>query len=121
MKPWRIWINFKPRLYADLFREIFQSLEHTEVFCWDSFQKSMKGNGGLHRESFDVIILSLAESGLPDGDLIPFLTSKAKILAFSPQGDYCLKRLPGEVDWEEIRPFGISRLISEVTPKFLVE
>jgi hypothetical protein len=38
----------------------------------------------------------------------------AKLVAFSPDGSRGLRRMPGELDWVELRPFGLSQLIVEI-------
>jgi hypothetical protein len=38
----------------------------------------------------------------------------AKLVAFSPDGTHGMRRMPGENDWVEVRPFGLSQLIVEV-------
>jgi hypothetical protein len=38
----------------------------------------------------------------------------AKLVAFSPDGTLGMRRMPGEGDWVEMRPFGLSQLIVEI-------
>jgi hypothetical protein len=40
---------------------------------------------------------------------------QAKLLAVSPSGEVGMRRMPGESQWEEFRPFGLKQLIKEVS------
>jgi hypothetical protein len=114
MSPSRLLINCKPRIYADLFRSIFQSLARVEI-VEIAPQRSQSIQGSDEEVEVDVIVLSLNVHGQPESDLANGLLQKAKVIAFSPEGDFALRRLPGRCDWEEIRPFGLDQLIQEVT------
>jgi hypothetical protein len=45
---------------------------------------------------------------------MPEFMPDAKLVAFSPDGSRGLRRMPGELDWVELRPFGLSQLIVEI-------
>lgn len=104
----RVLIDYKPRIYTDLFKSIFQSIgrvEIVEVTTWECENNS---------DGVDVIVLSLNTHGQPESDLPLEQLQNAKVIAFSPKGDYGLRRLPGENAWEEVSPFSLEQLIEEV-------
>ncbi len=106
----RILIDYKPRIYTDLFKNIFHSVGRVEIVeaLTQGCNSSDNGDGP------DVIILSLDVHGQPESSLPLEQLQNARVIAFSPKGDYGLRRLPGESTWEEIRPFSLECLIHEV-------
>lgn len=115
MKPSRVWINCRPRLYTDLFKVIFQSIEQIEVISLNNLFFSAAGGGFIGWENVDVVVLSLGQDGQPDLELVPEPLPNVKMVAFSLSGDFGMRRLLGENKWEEIRPFGLDQLLNEVT------
>jgi hypothetical protein len=106
----RVWIQYKPQLYTDLFATLLKSLESVEVVEIPiPTQEAEEGE-----ESVDVVVCSLDELGQPDLEPGLSFSSDTKLLAFSPFGDFGFRRMPGEVVWEEIRPFGFIQLVCEV-------
>jgi hypothetical protein len=66
------------------------------------------------RDDIDVVILPLDGDGEPKTSLLPDYVPDAKLVAFSPDGTLGLRRMPGEEEWIELRPFGLSQLIVEI-------
>lgn len=102
----RVWIHYHPNLYSEIFRELFQSTSLVEVVE----QPPPEGEP----RAVDVIVLSLEGHEQLTREAYSRVWPQAKFLAFSPDGDYGLKRLPGEERWEEVRPFGLAQLMDEV-------
>jgi hypothetical protein len=69
-----------------------------------------KGN-----QPVDIIVLPLNREGKPDLEMLPHVVPQAKLLAVSPTGEVGMRRMPGESQWEEFRPFGLKQLIKEVS------
>lgn len=108
----RVWINYKPRIYTEIFKYIFQSIDLVEIV---DFEPSNSGSSGVHDKDIDIVLLSLNGLEQPDIDLPEERKHEAKVIAFSSKGDYGLKRLPGKTNWEEMRPFGLKELIDELS------
>jgi len=108
----RVWINYKPRLYTELFKYIFQSLGLVDIV---ELEPTNTGRFNMHNKEIDIVLLSLNSLEQPDIELPEERTHKAKVIAFSSKGDYGLKRLPGKTNWEEMRPFGLKELITELS------
>jgi hypothetical protein len=115
MKSLRVWINYRPRLYMDLFRRAFESIGQIEVIRLNELLTSSTERGFIGWENVDVVITSLNQQGQPDMELIPDPLPDVKIIAFSPRGDLGLRHVIGGLNWEEIRPFGWNQLVCEVT------
>lgn len=109
MKNSRVWINYGTKLYTDLITSLLRSHGQVEVVEFPANDPYT-----LAHIPCDVIIFSLDSSGKPDLKLLPRAMPDAKLVAFSPSGEYGMRRLPGKGEWEEIRPFGIAQLIQEV-------
>jgi hypothetical protein len=60
------------------------------------------------------VLLSLDGLGQPDPEVPAERLKGAKVIAFSPKGDYGLRRMPGINNWEELRPFGLRELMDEL-------
>jgi hypothetical protein len=98
----RVWIAYEPRVYADVFARVLEGLGPAEIV-------------GDPSAGVDVIMLPLCdEDGRPHVNLLPDPVPDAKLVAFSPTGTHGLVRLPGRSEWEEIRPFGLGRMLAEV-------
>ncbi len=110
MSPPRVWINYKPRIYTELLTHLFQSMGLIEAVEIDPTLRAARGR----EEEIDVVLLSLDYLGQPDLEIPGEGLKKAKVIAFSPKGDYGLRRLPGKTNWEEIRPFGLKQLMDEL-------
>ena len=110
----RVWIHYEPHLYDELFTSIIQSLGNVDIVDDNSQGTSPKREEDLNWNLIDVVVLSLDEECHPDIVTLPMPLPNAKVVAFSPKGDYGLKRLPGESRWIEVRPFGLNQLIDEV-------
>jgi hypothetical protein len=109
----RVWILFEPQIYCDLFSRILQAAGLMEIISAEPEQGRLQ-EGGKVQATVDVIIYSLDNQGEPELAKLPEPPPEAKLLAFSPKGDFGLRRMPGEKYWEEVRPFGVSQLIQEV-------
>jgi hypothetical protein len=84
-------------------------IDIVEIKDSKSIPDSSQENGDV-----DVVILPLDHEGDPKLSLLPDRMPEAKLVAFSPDGSRGLRRLPGESDWVELRPFGLSQLIVEI-------
>jgi hypothetical protein len=108
----RVLILYEPRLYSDLINELIDQLGLLDIV------EVMDGKSGKNsvatQNQADVVILPLDGSGEPKINLLPDFMPDAKLVAFSPDGTRGLRRMPGELDWVEIRPFGLSQLIVEI-------
>jgi hypothetical protein len=104
-------ILYKPQLYIDLFALVLQSQDSVKIV---NINDENPYNGSGRRGQVNVVLLPVDYSGQPELALLPFPIPNAKILAFSPQGDLGLRRMPGEDNWIEIRPFGLDQLVQEV-------
>ncbi len=110
----RVLILYEPRLYSDLINELIEQLglldivEITDNVCEGELRDSD------FRDDIDVVILPLDGNGEPKMSLLPNFASQAKLVAFAPDGSLGYRRMPGEDDWVEMRPFGLSQLIVEI-------
>lgn len=110
----RLWILYKPRLYRELFKRLFQSVTTLEIIeGTTTISLFSRGKAGTGR-GMDIILLPLNESGDPDMEMLPAPPPYAKLIAFSPTGERGLRRLPGETEWEEVRPYGLGQLLLEL-------
>ena len=110
----RVLILYEPRLYSDLINELIDQLGLLDIVEVTDNQNIAESNGSQISEDIDVVILPLDESGDPKVSLLPQFMPGAKLVAFSPDGTRGLRRMPGELDWVELRPFGLSQLIVEI-------
>ncbi|HUV29072.1 MAG TPA: hypothetical protein VMW34_17050 [Anaerolineales bacterium] len=110
----RVLILYEPRLYSDLINELIDQLGLLDIVEVTDNQNITGSNGSQLSEDIDVVILPLDESGDPKVSLLPQFMPGAKLVAFSPDGSRGLRRMPGELDWVELRPFGLSQLIVEI-------
>jgi len=110
----RVWILYEPQIYRDLFSRLLLCAGRVAVVALGDTGVSRSEDGDGEQEPVDVIIFSLDKQGEPELAGLPQPPPEAKLLAFSPKGDYCLRRLPGEKMWEEVRPFGLNQLLREV-------
>ncbi len=110
----RVWIQYHPRLYLELFTRVLKSLEPVEVLGYSHPSSSPRLSEGIDPNQIDVILIPLNEQGYPELEALPVILADTKLIAFSPKGDRGLRRLPGRTDWEEIRPFGLVQLVREV-------
>jgi hypothetical protein len=104
----RVVINYRPRLYRDLFKSILQSLGPIQVV------DAAPPAGEAGSEEVDLIILPLDEHGLPEIEELSDPTRHAKVVAFSPSGEVGYRRQAGQDTWEELRPYGMRQLLREV-------
>ena len=112
MIPPRVWINYKPRIYTDIFKYLFSTMGLIEVVEISAASQDLREvNGG---KDIDVVLLSLDSLGQPDLEIPADRLKEAKVIAFSPKGDYGLRRMPGKTNWEELRPFGLKQLMDEL-------
>jgi hypothetical protein len=106
----RVWINYQPRIYSDILKEVLRTLALIDVVEVSTGARSAEENP----ISVDIALLSLDGLRQPELDLLPDRLREAKVIAFSPKGDFGLKRLPGRNNWEEVRPFGMQQLFEEL-------
>jgi hypothetical protein len=109
-----VWILYEPAIYADLFQCIFERLGIVKVIREVEPEDKSTEKAHLQQEMADVIILPLDDHGRPKTEMLPHPNPRAKLLAFSPDGEKGLRRLPGNNSWDELRPFGLSDLLFEV-------
>ena len=110
----RVLILYQPRLYSDLINELIDQLGLLDIVEVTDSKDLDEANGGTNNADIDVVILPLDDSGEPKVSLLPEFMPEAKLVAFSPDGTRGLRRMPGELDWIELRPFGLSQLIVEI-------
>jgi hypothetical protein len=110
----RVWIQYHPRLYLELFTRVLKALEPVEVVGYSHPSSSNWLFEGINPNQVDVILIPLNEQGYPELESLPLPLPDTKLVAFSPKGDRGLRRLPGRADWEEVRPFGLVQLVREV-------
>ena len=110
----RVLILYEPRLYSDLINELIDQLGLLDIVEVTDSQDFTGSNGSQNSDNIDVVILPLDDSGEPKVSLLPDFMPEAKLVAFSPDGSRGLRRMPGELDWVELRPFGLSQLIVEI-------
>ena len=97
----RVWIVYRPFIYADVWARLFDGLSSVEVVKHPS-------------AGVDVIVFPLDDSGQPEMSFLPKLLPEAKLVALSPAGNRGLVRLPGEDIWHKVQPFGLNQLFLEV-------
>lgn len=114
MRTSRVWILFKPKLYRDVFARLFKSFAFIEVIE-GSLANYGTEIGCEESDPIDIIVLSLNDEGEPDLALLPRAVPEAKLLALSPTGELGMRRLPGESQWEEVRPYSLHQLLHEVS------
>lgn len=111
----RVLINYKPRIYTDIFKHLFTTMGLIELVeipaAGQNFREMETG------KDIDVVLLSLDSLDQPDPEMPAEQLKGAKVIAFSPKGDYGLRRMPGKTNWEELRPFGLRQLMDELVPK----
>lgn len=110
----RVLILYEPRLYSDLINELIDQLGLLDIVEVTDSKDLDEANGTQYKDDIDVVILPLDESGEPKVSLLPGFMPEAKLVAFSPDGTRGLRRMPGELEWAELRPFGLSQLIVEI-------
>lgn len=108
----RVWVNYKPRIYTDIFKYIFSTMGLIEVVEIPRAGKGCRESG--KGKDIDVVLLSLDGLGNPDPDVPEECLKEAKLIAFSTKGDFGLRRMPGKTNWEELRPFGLKQLMDEL-------
>ncbi len=114
MPPLRVWVNYEPKIYTDIFKQVFQSMCQVEIVEQTPADPGFNSNGDEHT-GVDVVLLSLDGLDQSKPELNAEILGQAKVLAFSPRGDFGLRRMPGKANWEEVRPFGLKQLIDELT------
>ncbi|UCE00894.1 MAG: hypothetical protein JSV42_09330 [Chloroflexota bacterium] len=108
----RVLILYEPRLYSDLINELIEQLGLLDIVeITDNHSDPGESN---NQDNVDVVILPLDGDGIPKTSLLPSSINEAKLVAFSPDGTLGMRRMPGEEDWVEMRPFGLSQLIVEI-------
>lgn len=114
MSKTRVLIHYSPKLYSELFSSILQLLCGIEIIEPAPENNHNHGTNGNNDQEADLIILSLDGKKQPLLDNLPLKPGKSKVVAFSPEGNYGLRRMPHTSVWEELSPFGLDHLIREV-------
>lgn len=114
MKKLNVWVNYQPQIFSDLFTQLLQHignghLPEDYLECHNQIN-----NGDINWEEVDIIVLSINERGKPILEELPKPLPKAKYIAFSPYGDWGMRRMPEAKRWEKLKPFGMDRLLYEV-------
>lgn len=110
----KVLILYEPRLYSDLINELIDQLGLLDIVEVTDNQVLAEENGSDGKADINVVILPLDEAGEPKVSLLPEILPGAKLVAFAPDGTRGLRRMPGENDWVELKPFGLSQLIVEI-------
>ena len=111
----RVWIRYEPQLYCDLFTSILQGEDCVQVVDYSEVVDPCKSI--IQTELIDVIVISLDDQDRPMLELLPLPTPNVKLIAFSPRGDRGFRRYPGQEQWEEVTPYGLSNLMAEFSEK----
>jgi hypothetical protein len=96
-----VWIAYDPQVFREALIHLLRKLESVEVVENPS-------------EKVDVGIFRLADTGKLQDFFLHKTLPQAKMIVFSPRGDQAYIRLPGETNWQKVRPFGMSQLIGEI-------
>jgi hypothetical protein len=110
----RVLILYEPRLYSDLIYDLIEQLGLVDIVEVKESRGISKSNLSGDCNDVDVVILPLDGNGEPKISLLPDQLPDAKLVAFSPDGTRGLRRMPGDKNWVELRPFGLLQLIVEV-------
>lgn len=110
----RVLILYEPRLYSDLICDLIEQLGLIDIVEVKESRAISKSNPSEDCDDVDVVILPLDGNGEPKISLLPDKLPDAKLVAFSPDGTRGLRRMPGDKNWVELRPFGLLQLIVEV-------
>jgi len=110
MRRLRVWIDYQPKIYTEIFKEVIQSFGLADVLTNTSAEPAPDASLA-DSECIDLVVISLDNLGRPELNWTPERLQNSKAIAFSPNGDYGLLRLPGKTYWQEIRPFGLKQLI----------
>lgn len=110
MRRLRVWIDYQPQLYTEIFKEVFQSLGLADILTVTP-DESESNEVISDDDPIDLVVLSLDNLGLLEPERTPEHLRNSKTIAFSPKGDYGLLRSPGKTYWQEIHPFGLEQLI----------
>lgn len=110
----RVLILYEPQLYSDLICDLIEQLGLVDVIEIKTKNGSSANLLPEEKEDIDVVLLPLDNKGEPKVSLLPDLMPMAKLVAFSPDGSFGMRRLPGENTWAELRPFGLLQLVVEV-------
>ena len=110
----RVLILYEPRLYSDLINELIEQLGLLDIVEVSDNRCGCEASDPEFQDDVDVVILPLDGDGEPKMSLLPEYIPQAKLVAFSPDGSLGFRRMPGEENWVEMRPFGLSQLIVEI-------
>src|SRR4030042_4092808 len=99
----RICIQYKPQIYADCFKRIIESLGVGQVL--DLADISRQPESELNQ--LDLVVLALGANGKPELPSLFEHCSRARMVAFSPDGDSGVRRAAGGSEWEIVHPFGL--------------
>jgi hypothetical protein len=110
----RVWIQYEPRLYSEAFVRLFELSGTVEIVLTEPENGDEVSREPADWGEVDIAVLSLDDHGCPEIDSLPKAPPHAKVLAFSPVGNYGLRRLPGSTKWEVMQPFGVEELIGEI-------
>ena len=62
----RVWIQYHPRLYLELFTRVLKALEPVEVVGYSHPSSSHRLSEGINPRHIDVILIPLDEQGQPE-------------------------------------------------------
>jgi hypothetical protein len=110
----RVWVNYQPKIYSDILKQAIKSIGLVQVVEGSPADHRKKA-AGEEIDQIDVVLVSLDILGLSEIELMIGRDLQSKIIAFSPSGEFGLRRLPGNKNWEELRPFGLKQLIEELS------
>jgi hypothetical protein len=112
----KVWVNYQPKIYSDILKQAFKSIGLIEVVEGSPADYRMKA-AEEDKNQIDVVLVSLDSIGLSEIEQMTGMVLQSKVIAFSPSGEFGLRRLPGNKNWEELRPFGLKQLIEELSTK----
>ena len=106
----KVWVDYQPKIYSDILKQAFKSIDLV-----DFVEERPMESGAEGASSIDIILISLDALKGMEIEVMPEGVLQSKVIAFSPSGEYALRRLPGAMSWEELRPFGLRQLIDELS------
>lgn len=110
----RVWIYYQPKILSDIFKRIICAFGTIEILDGSPLESLPGHTSDGCLNELDLVVTSI--DGWQELELKPNSDCllNAWMIAFSPLGDYGLRRPPRSGKWEEIRPFRLSRFLQEV-------
>lgn len=101
-------IDYKPRIYTDVFGRLLKKLGEVNVVGNHSLEAELDWN------TIDLVVLSVDREGQPEIQMLPEPLPPAMLVAISPCGNLGMLRKPGDERWKVVRPFGFGELVQMI-------